>query len=83
MLGSKSVEDILMKDELDDLVRAAHGRLRLVHVVGDTAEAGPPQGWRSSETFTAEAGWIDRAKVSGVGVGGGGGGGGGVGELDR
>ena len=60
-------------------MRAAQGRLRLVHVVGGAAEAGPPEGWRSGETFTAEAGWIDRAKVTRVGVGVGVG----VGGLDR
>ena len=34
LVGNKSVEDILMKNELDGLVRSSKGRLRVVHVIG-------------------------------------------------
>jgi len=63
MVGNKSVEDILMKGELDELVRTAKGRLRVVHVIGTAADSIAPDGWSSDTTYTAEAGWIDRAKV--------------------
>ena len=52
-----------MREELDELVRRAQGRLKVVHVVGAKADAAPPAGWASTETFTAEAGWVDKDKI--------------------
>jgi len=63
LVGNKSVEDILMREELDELVRTAKGRVRVVHVIGTAADSAPPEGWSSGETYTAECGWIDSAKV--------------------
>lgn len=31
--------------------------------MGETADEAPPAGWESTETYTAEAGWIDEAKI--------------------
>ena len=49
-------------------MRSAKGRLRVVHVIGTAADSidgwmAAPDGWSSDTTYTAEAGWIDRAKV--------------------
>lgn len=63
LYGNKSVDDILMREELDELVRRAQGRLKVVHVVGAKADAALPAGWASTETFTAEAGWVDKDKI--------------------
>ena len=40
------------------------GRLKLVHVVGNNADDPPPDGWVSTDTYTAESGWIDEAKIA-------------------
>ena len=52
MVGNKSVDDILMKEELDELVRSAKGRLRVVHVIGTAADSAAPDGWSSGATYT-------------------------------
>ena len=43
-LGNKSVEDILLKEELDAWSRHANGRLKLVHVVGSRPDEPAPPG---------------------------------------
>lgn len=63
LYGNRSPKDILLKDELDAMATKAAGRLKIVHVVGETPDAAPPAGWESTATYTAEAGWIDEAKI--------------------
>jgi cytochrome-b5 reductase len=63
LYGNKSPDDILLKDELDGFARQHPDRLQIVHVVGETPDAPAPAGWESTETFTAETGWIDSAKI--------------------
>ena len=50
--GAKSPADILMKDDIDALQRQAAGRLRVVHVVGETAGAPAPRSRRSARAKT-------------------------------
>ena len=59
LYGNKSPSDILLKDELDAMAIAAAGRLKVVHVVGETPDAAAPADWESTPTYTAESGWID------------------------
>ena len=65
--GSKTVEDILLKDELEAMART-YGieRLTLVFVVGTSATSPPPEGWKSSEhkPYICESGWVDEEKVA-------------------
>jgi len=63
LYGNKSVEDILMKDELDAWAKAHPDRLKVVHVVGNQPDDPPPPGWVTTPTYTAETGWIDQAKI--------------------
>jgi len=62
LYGNKSPADILLKGELDAMVTKAAGRLKVVHVVGETPDAPPPPGWASTATYTAEVGWVDEAR---------------------
>ncbi|KAL1504311.1 hypothetical protein AB1Y20_010718 [Prymnesium parvum] len=64
LYGSKSVQDILLKDELADLVRKYPSRLRVVHVVGNRPTEASPKGWVSTPTYMAESGWIDEEKIA-------------------
>ena len=34
-----------------------------MHVVGNAPDEPPPEGWVSTDTYTAECGWIDEAKI--------------------
>ena len=63
MYGNKSVEDILMKEELNAWSKRAAGRLKLVHVVGMRPDDPAPEGWVDTPEYTAETGWIDKAKI--------------------
>jgi len=63
MYGNKSPEDILMKDELEAWARRYPNRLKVVHVIGETPDATLPDGFASTEQYTAEPGWIDEAKI--------------------
>lgn len=63
LYGNKSPDDILLKDELDAFARQHPDRLKVVHVVGETADAAAPAGWASTDTYTAETGWIDETKI--------------------
>ena len=64
LYGSKSPEDILLKEELDQWAAAYPDRLKLVHVIGNGPSDPPPSGWVDTSTYTAETGWIDRAKIA-------------------
>ena len=63
LYGSRSVEDILMKEELNAWSKRAAGRLKLVHVVGMRPDDPAPEGWVDTPEYTAETGWIDKAKI--------------------
>jgi len=63
MYGNKSVEDILLKDELSAWSKKAAGRLKLVHVVGNGPDDPAPPGWADTPEYIAETGWIDKAKI--------------------
>uniref|UniRef100_A0A7S2JA51 NADH-cytochrome b5 reductase n=1 Tax=Haptolina brevifila TaxID=156173 RepID=A0A7S2JA51_9EUKA len=63
LYGNKTVEDILMKEELDKWAKAHPDRLKLVHVVGNKPDDPAPPGWVTTPTYTAETGWIDEAKI--------------------
>ena len=68
--GSKSFDDILMKDELDSLAAAAPGRLKVVHVLGDNPEAVLDRSETvryercGTENVQYEAGWIDQRIIA-------------------
>ena len=62
LYGNKSVGDILMKEELDAWAKQS-GRLKLVHVVGSQPDDPAPQGWETTDTYIAETGWVDKAKI--------------------
>lgn len=57
LYGNKSVEDILLRDELDQLASQSNGRVKVVHVVGTKPDQEPIEGW------SGELGWVDEAKV--------------------
>lgn len=63
LLGNKSVQDILMREELDAYAKAHPERLKLVYVIGEQADAPAPEGWVSTAEYVAETGWIDEAKI--------------------
>lgn len=63
LYGNKSPADILLKDELAAWVRAYPTRLKVVHVVGEAPDQPLPDGFTSTDEYTAEAGWIDEAKI--------------------
>ena len=64
LFSNRATTDILLKEELDAYARALRPRrLRLVYVVGETADAPPPEGWESTAAYTAESGWIDEDMV--------------------
>ena len=48
LYGNKTAADVLMKEELDGWAAAHPSRLKLVHVVGETADAPAPDGWVNS-----------------------------------
>ena len=60
---SATVDDILLREELEELARKAEGRFKLVHVVGTQPDELPPPGWEDTATHTAAAGTLDRAKI--------------------
>jgi len=63
LYGNKSVEDILMTDELTAWAKKAGARLKLVHVIGTRPDDPAPAGWADTPEYTAETGWIDKAKI--------------------
>ena len=60
LYGSKAPEDILLKDELDELTARSDGRLTVTHVVGTAADQAPIPGWDGA------LGWVDEAKFKAV-----------------
>ena len=62
--GSRSAEEILLRDELEALAAKAGPRLQLVLVVGESP-TDKPEGWRSLEgtNYWAEPGWVDEEKI--------------------
>ena len=63
LYGNKTVEDVLMKDQLNEWARKAGDRLKLVHVVGNGPDDPAPEGWVDTPEYVAETGWIDKAKI--------------------
>ena len=61
---SRTTADILLRRELDEWARALPHRLTVVHVVGDAPDAAPPEGWKTTDTYVAESGEVDKAKLS-------------------
>jgi len=57
LYGNATVDDILLKVELDAMAAASSGRLKIVYVVGTTQNQAPIDGWEG------ERGWIDSEKV--------------------
>jgi len=57
LCGNRTPQDILLRKELDAAVEKSNGRVKVVHVVGDTPDQAPIAGW------TGELGWVDEAKV--------------------
>lgn len=57
LYGNKTVEDILMKEELDEMAKW-NPRFKCVYVVGDGPDDPPPPCIAG-----AEGGWIDKAKI--------------------
>ena len=64
LYGNLSKDDILLADELSAFAKAAPDRLKIVHVIGATADAARPDGWVDTDTYTAETGWVDEGKIS-------------------
>jgi hypothetical protein len=52
-----------LKDELDEWARTHPDRLTIVHVVGNKPDDPPPPGWKTTNEYTAESGWIDEKKI--------------------
>lgn len=63
LYGNKSVDDILLKDELDAMAAAHPERLKVVHVIGTSHDSPAPPGWSDTPTYVAETGWVDEAKI--------------------
>jgi cytochrome-b5 reductase len=57
LYGNKSVEDILLRKELEQAVARGGGRFKVVHVVGDRSDMPRIAGW------DGELGWVDQGKV--------------------
>ena len=45
------------------VLQASAGRFKLVHVIGETADAAAPEGWTSTGAYTAAAGWVDKVRA--------------------
>lgn len=58
--GNDSPEDIMLKEELDQLSSSHPGRLKVTYVVGRTADDSLAKG---KDGWTGEVGWIDEEKV--------------------
>jgi len=63
MYSNRTPQDILLKDELDEWARTHPDRLTIVHVVGNKPDDPPPPGWKTTNEYTAESGWIDEKKI--------------------
>jgi len=56
LYGNHSVEDILLKDELEDMVERSEGRFKVVHIVGS-------RNTESIEGWDGEVGWVDQERI--------------------
>jgi cytochrome-b5 reductase len=63
LYGNKDADSILLHSELDRWAKAHPQQLKVVHVLGTEAGAAAPSGWENTDTYVAETGWIDRAKI--------------------
>lgn len=63
VLGNKTREDILLRNELETWASESSSRFKLVYVVGDKPNEPTDMTWTSTDQYTATMGWIDRAKV--------------------
>jgi len=63
LYGNKSPADILLREQLEKWAAAHADRFKLVYVVGNAPDEPAPEGWVSTDTYTAECGWIDQAKI--------------------
>ena len=61
LYGSRTVSDILLREELEALAAQHADRFRLVLVVGERPDDSGPPGWREAGN---ESGWIDEEKVA-------------------
>ena len=57
LYGNKTVEDILLRERLEELA-VAHPRFKCIFVVGDRPDDPPPESLPG-----AEGGWVDRSKI--------------------
>ena len=58
--GNATPEDVLLKAELDVLVAGSNGRLKVINVVGTSADQPPMEGWDGA------LGWVDRPKIENI-----------------
>jgi cytochrome-b5 reductase len=61
LYGNKTVEDILLRDELEAYAKKHEDRFRLVMVVGQGKDDEGPPGWHEAGN---DSGWIDEEKVA-------------------
>ena len=67
--GSRTPEDILMRDQLHEWATlfpegaAKGGELKIVHVIGESPDSKKPAGMDSTVEYTVERGWIDEKIV--------------------
>ena len=61
LYGNKTVEDILLRDELEAYAKKHADRFRLVMVVGQAKDDKGPPGWHEAGN---DSGWIDEEKVA-------------------
>lgn len=64
LYSNKTVDDILLKEELHAFARSHPKRFKLVHVIGNRPTDPPSAGWVSTSVYTAETGWIDESKIA-------------------
>ena len=57
LYGNRSVDDILLRKELDELAAKHPEQLTLTHIIGASADDPAPEGWEG------EVGWIDKDRV--------------------
>lgn len=57
LIANKAVTDILLREELEAIVKQSNGRIKVVHVIGDRPDQPPIPGWGG------EVGWVDEAKI--------------------
>ena len=63
LCANQTADDILLKEELDEWGRKLPHRITIVHVLGAKPDDPPPPGWKTTDAYVAESGWIDRQKL--------------------